>query len=65
MDEASDVYSVATILYRSVAGAMLRYRQALRDAAAAKRLGLDGARTQAVMRDSAAEVAALNQALGS
>jgi hypothetical protein len=37
---------------------------ALNDLGAAKRLGLDEAKTQAVMRESAAEVTALSQALG-
>lgn len=38
---------------------------ALHDLPASQRLGLDGARTQLVMRESAAEVAALSDALGS
>jgi HD-like signal output (HDOD) protein len=37
---------------------------ALNEVAAAKRLGLDVSKTQSVMRDSAAEVTALSQALG-
>jgi len=62
--DLTDVVSVA-ILIASYPADIPGLEAALRNAAAAKRLGLDGARTQAVMRDSAAEVAALNQALGS
>jgi HD-like signal output (HDOD) protein len=38
--------------------------EVLKDLGAAKRLGLDEAKTQSVMRESAAEVTALSQALG-
>jgi len=62
--DLTDVVAVA-ILMASYPADIPGLEAALRDAAAAKRLGLNEARTQAVMRDSAAEVAALNQALGS
>jgi len=38
--------------------------EALGDTTAAQRLGLDPAKTQAIMSESAAEVTALSQALG-
>jgi HD-like signal output (HDOD) protein len=61
--DLTDVIVVAIIMAAysaDVAGLEL----ALNDLGAAKRLGLDSEKTQAVMHDSAAEVAALSQALG-
>jgi HD-like signal output (HDOD) protein len=61
--DLTDVIVVAIIMAsypEDVAGLEL----ALNDVGAARRLGLDSGKTQAVLRDSAAEVSALSQALG-
>ena len=55
---------VVSILMASHAADTPGLEAAMIDLGAAKRLGLDEAKTQAVMRDSAAEVTALSQALG-
>lgn len=62
--DLSDVIAIA-ILMASHAADIPGLESALHDLGAAKRLGLDEAKTQAVMRESAAEVTALSQALGS
>jgi HD-like signal output (HDOD) protein len=61
--DLTDVVAVA-ILMASHAEDNSGLEAALRDLGAARRLGLDQAKTQAVMRESAAEVSALSQALG-
>jgi HD-like signal output (HDOD) protein len=61
--DLTDVVAVA-ILMASHAEDSSGLEAALSDLGAAKRLGLDQAKTQAVMRESAAEVSALSQALG-
>ena len=60
----SDVIVVA-ILMAAHAGDEAGLEAALRGLGATKRLGLNEEKTQAVMRESAAEVSALSQALGS
>ena len=61
--DLTDVVAVA-ILMASHAGDSSGLEAALSDLPAARRLGLDEAKTQAVMSESAAEVTALSQALG-
>ena len=61
--DLSDVIAVS-ILMASHAADVPGLEAALCDLAAARRLGLDEAKTLAIMRESAAEVAALSQALG-
>jgi HD-like signal output (HDOD) protein len=61
--DLTDVVAVA-ILMASHAEDNSGLEAALSDLGAARRLGLDQAKTQAVMRESAAEVSALSQALG-
>jgi HD-like signal output (HDOD) protein len=61
--DLTDVVAVA-ILMASHDGDSPGLQAALSDLGAAKRLGLDEAKTQAVMLESAAEVTALSQALG-
>ena len=61
--DLSDVIAIA-ILMASHAADLPGLQAALSDLAAAKRLGLDEEKTQAVMRESAAEVNALSEALG-
>jgi HD-like signal output (HDOD) protein len=61
--DLTDVVAVA-ILMASHDGDSPVLQAALSDLGAAKRLGLDEAKTQAVMLESAAEVTALSQALG-
>jgi HD-like signal output (HDOD) protein len=61
--DLSDVIVIA-ILMASHVGDIPGLEAALNDVAAAARLGLDEAKTQAVMSESAAEVTALSQALG-
>jgi HD-like signal output (HDOD) protein len=55
---------VVSILMASHMGDIPGLEASLSDMAAAQRLGLDQAKTQAVMSESAAEVTALSQALG-
>ena len=62
--DLSDVIAVA-ILMASHPADIPGLEAALHDLGAAKRLGLDEMKTLAVMRESAAEVTALSQALGS
>jgi HD-like signal output (HDOD) protein len=62
--DLTDVVSVA-ILMAPHAADIPALAASLSDLGAAKRLGLDEAKTLDVMRESAAEVAALSQALGS
>jgi HD-like signal output (HDOD) protein len=61
--DLTDVVAVA-ILMASHAADSAGLEAALSGLGAVKRLGLDEAKTQAVMRESAAEVSALSQALG-
>ncbi len=61
--DLSDVIAIA-ILMASHAADLPGLQSALSDLAAAKRLGLDEEKAQAVMRESAAEVNALSEALG-
>jgi HD-like signal output (HDOD) protein len=61
--DLTDVVAVA-ILMASYAADSAGLEAALSGLGATKRLGLDEAKTQAVMRESAAEVTALSQALG-
>ena len=61
--DLTDVVAVA-ILMASHADDSSGLEAALNDLPAARRLGLDQAKTQAVMSESAAEVTALSQALG-
>jgi HD-like signal output (HDOD) protein len=61
--DLSDVIVVA-ILMAEHAGDLRGLEAALDGLPAAKRIGLDQEKTQAVMRESSAEVAALSQALG-
>jgi HD-like signal output (HDOD) protein len=61
--DLTDVVSVA-ILMASHDADISGLEIAMSDLAAARRLGLDEAKTQAVMRECAAEVTALSQALG-
>jgi HD-like signal output (HDOD) protein len=61
--DLSDVIAIA-ILMASHAADLPGLQAALSDLGAAKRLGLDEQKTQAVMRESAAEVKALSEALG-
>ncbi len=61
--DLTDVVCVA-ILMASHAGDAAGLELALRDLGAAERLGLNESKTQQVMRESAAEVTALSQALG-
>jgi HD-like signal output (HDOD) protein len=61
--DLTDVVAVA-ILMASHEGDSPGLQAALSDLGAAKRLGLDEEKTQAVMLESAAEVSALSQALG-
>ena len=61
--DLTDVVAIA-ILMASHAGDSSGLEAALGDLPAARRLGLDEAKTQAVMSESAAEVTALSQALG-
>jgi HD-like signal output (HDOD) protein len=61
--DLTDVVAVS-ILMASHAADGAGLEAALSGLGAAKRLGLDEAKTQAVMRESAAEVSALSQALG-
>jgi HD-like signal output (HDOD) protein len=61
--DLTDVVAVAIIM-AAHAEDISGLEAALSDLAAARRLGLDEAKTQAVMRESAAEVTALSQALG-
>jgi hypothetical protein len=61
--DLTDVIVVAIIM-AAYAADIAGLELALNDVGAAKRLGLDTEKTQAVMRDSAAEVTALSQALG-
>jgi HD-like signal output (HDOD) protein len=61
--DLTDVVAVA-ILMASHDGDSAGLQAALSDLGAARRLGLDQAKTQAVMLESAAEVTALSQALG-
>jgi HD-like signal output (HDOD) protein len=62
--DLSDVVAVS-ILMASHEADLPGLEAALQDLGATRRLGLDEAKTQAVMRESAAEVTALSQALGS
>ena len=61
--DLTDVVAVAIIMASHAADSS-DLQAALSDLPAARRLGLDEARTQAVMSESAAEVTALSQALG-
>jgi HD-like signal output (HDOD) protein len=61
--DLSDVIAVSILMASHVAD-VPGLEVALHDLGAARRLGLDEARTSAVMRESAAEVTALSQALG-
>jgi HD-like signal output (HDOD) protein len=61
--DLSDVIAVSILMASHMADAP-GLAAALHDLGAAKRLGLDEAKTSAVMRESAAEVTALSQALG-
>jgi hypothetical protein len=61
--DLTDVVAVA-ILMATHAEDSAGLEAALSDLGAARRLGLDRAKTQAVMLESAAEVTALSQALG-
>jgi hypothetical protein len=61
--DLSDVIAVA-ILMDSHAADVPGLAIALKDSAAAKRLGLDEAQTLTIMDESAAEVSALSDALG-
>jgi HD-like signal output (HDOD) protein len=61
--DLSDVIAVSILMASHVADAP-GLEAALHDLGAARRLGLDEATTSAVMRESAAEVTALSQALG-
>jgi HD-like signal output (HDOD) protein len=61
--DLSDVIAVSILMASHMADAA-GLEAALHDLGAAKRLGLDEAKTSAVMRESAAEVTALSQALG-
>ena len=61
--DLSDVIAIA-ILMASHAADLPGLQAALSESGAAKRLGLDEEKTQAVMRESAAEVTALSEALG-
>jgi hypothetical protein len=61
--DLSDVIVIA-ILMASHVGDIPGLEAALNGVGAAERLGLDEAKTQAVMSESAAEVTALSQALG-
>jgi HD-like signal output (HDOD) protein len=61
--DLTDVVAVAIIMAAHAEDSS-GLEAALSDLAAARRLGLDEAKTQAVMRESAAEVTALSQALG-
>src|SRR3984893_5402583 len=62
--DLTDVISIAILMAAHPAD-IPALEAALKDAAPARSLGLDEARTQTVMRESAAEVTALSQALGS
>jgi HD-like signal output (HDOD) protein len=62
--DLTDVVSVA-ILIASHGTDVVGLEIALQELAAARRMGLDESKTLAVMQDSAAEVTALSQALGS
>jgi HD-like signal output (HDOD) protein len=61
--DLSDVIAVSILMASHVAD-VPGLEAALHDLGAARRLGLDEAKTSAVMRESAAEVTALSQALG-
>jgi HD-like signal output (HDOD) protein len=61
--DLSDVIAVSILMASHIAD-VPGLEAALHDLGAARRLGLDEARTSAVMRESAAEVTALSQALG-
>jgi HD-like signal output (HDOD) protein len=61
--DLSDVVAIAILMSSHVAD-LPGLQAALTGLGAARRLGLDEERTQAVMRESAAEVTALSQALG-
>jgi HD-like signal output (HDOD) protein len=61
--DLSDVIAVSILMASHMADAA-GLEAALQDLGAAKRLGLDETKTSAVMRESAAEVTALSQALG-
>jgi HD-like signal output (HDOD) protein len=61
--DLSDVIAVAILMASHVAD-VPGLDAVLRDLGAARRLGLDEAKTLAIMRESAAEVTALSQALG-
>jgi HD-like signal output (HDOD) protein len=61
--DLSDVIAVSILMSSHMAD-VPGLETALQDLGAAKRLGLDEAKTSAVMRESAAEVSALSQALG-
>jgi HD-like signal output (HDOD) protein len=61
--DLSDVIAVSILMASHMADAP-GLETALHELAAAKRLGLNEAKTSAVMRESAAEVSALSQALG-
>jgi HD-like signal output (HDOD) protein len=58
-----DVIAVAIVMARHCAD-LSDLESALHDLPASQRMGLDGTKIQTVMRDSAAEVAALSDALG-
>lgn len=62
--DLSDVVGIA-ILIASYGTDIAGLEMALRDVAVAQRLGLNGSKMMALMQDSAAEVTALSQALGS
>jgi hypothetical protein len=62
--DLSDVIAVA-ILMAAHGEDTAGLEAAMQGLGAAKRLGLDGEKTQTVIRESAAEVTALSQALGS
>jgi len=61
--DLTDVVIVAILMASHMTDAA-GLEDALKDLGAARRLGLDEAKTQAVMKESAAEVSALSQALG-
>jgi HD-like signal output (HDOD) protein len=61
--DLSDVVAISILMASHVAD-IPGLEIAMQDLAAAKRLGLDKAKTLAAMRESAAEVTALSQALG-
>jgi HD-like signal output (HDOD) protein len=61
--DLSDVVAVSILMSSHMAD-VPGLEAALQGLGAAKRLGLDEAKTSAVMRESAAEVSALSQALG-